>query len=103
MDTLEVYEEDLKTVEESSPYHNEHYMEMPVEPFDLMRVLMTKEEFLGFLKGNIIKYALRAGRKKGVSADDDVDKYTYYKELYKELTIKGYESYFLKEDYREWD
>lgn len=103
METLEKFKEDIKAVEAESPYHNDHYLDMPVQPFDLMRALMTEAEFLGFIKGNMIKYALRAGRKKGVPSDDDVDKYTYYKELYKELTIKGYESYFLEEDYRTWD
>jgi len=40
-----------------------------------MQAVLTHEEFVGFLKGNIIKYSLRAGRKDG---SDDAGKAQHY-------------------------
>ena len=42
-----------------------HY-EGDIEPIDFMFAQMTREEFEGFLKGNIIKYVSRATRKGGL-------------------------------------
>ena len=42
-----------------------------VEPIELMQSCMTPNEFMGFLRGNIIKYASRIGKK------DKADKETY--------------------------
>lgn len=53
-----------------------HYKDMAVEPWDVMQAVLTHAEFVGFLKGNIIKYSLRAGRKQG--ATDDADKARHY-------------------------
>lgn len=42
------------------------------DPFEVIKVLrswLTPAEFLGFLKGNAIKYTARAG-KKGAPAED---------------------------------
>lgn len=39
-----------------------HY-ETAHQPIETMQANMTPEEFVGFLKGNIIKYACRCGRK----------------------------------------
>ena len=36
----------------------QHYKDMPIEPFVLMERLLTAEEFIGFIKGNAIKYSL---------------------------------------------
>ncbi|PWM76717.1 MAG: hypothetical protein DBY32_11375 [Phascolarctobacterium sp.] len=46
-----------------------HY-QTAVQPIEVMQANMTREELIGFLKGNIIKYACRCGRK------DDVRKET---------------------------
>jgi hypothetical protein len=54
----------------------DHYKEIPIEPWELMGAVLTHEEFVGFLKGNAIKYSLRAGRKAG--AHDDADKARHY-------------------------
>jgi hypothetical protein len=37
-----------------------------IEPIDFMFAQMSREEFEGFLKGNIIKYVSRATRKGGL-------------------------------------
>ena len=64
--------------------HNSHYKEMPIEPFNLIRALLTKEEWRGFLKGNMIKYAMRAGRKPSEPTERDVSKYNEYRLILKE-------------------
>jgi hypothetical protein len=45
-----------------------HYKDMDVQPWDAMQAVLTREEFIGFLKGNIIKYAMRQGRKDSPDA-----------------------------------
>lgn len=61
-----------------------HYKDMPIQPWAVMQAVMTPEEFRGFLKGNIIKYSLRAGHKDG--ALDDADKARHYAQKLKEVT-----------------
>jgi hypothetical protein len=58
-----------------------HYKEMQVEPWAVMEAVLTPEEFRGFLKGNVIKYAMRAGRKEG---SNDGDKALHYKQKLEE-------------------
>ena len=41
---------------------NKHYITAH-QPIEVMQANMTKDELIGFLKGNIIKYACRCGRK----------------------------------------
>ena len=53
----------------------QHYKTMPVQPWDVMESVLTHEEFIGFLKGNVIKYSMRAGRKEG---SDDANKARHY-------------------------
>lgn len=52
-----------------------HYKDMPLQPWDVMQAVMTHQEFVGFLKGDIIKYSMRAGRKDGT---DDAAKAKHY-------------------------
>lgn len=60
-----------------------HYKDMPVQPWAVMESVLTPEEFRGFLKGNIIKYSMRAGRKEG---SDDANKARHYRMKLKEIT-----------------
>ena len=60
----------------------QHYKEMGMQPWDVMEAVLTHEEFVGFLKGNIIKYSMRAGRKPGT---DDANKASHYKMKLKEI------------------
>ena len=60
-----------------------HYKEMPVQPWAVMEAVLTPEEFIGFLKGNVIKYAMRAGRKEG---SDDAGKAKHYLMKLNEIT-----------------
>lgn len=59
-----------------------HYKEMAVQPWEVLEVVLTREEFCGFLKGNIIKYAMRQGRKEG---SDDANKAQHYMEKFMEI------------------
>lgn len=49
-------------IPEPSVYYDEHYAGA-IQPIELMQLIMTPEEFKGFLKGNIIKYTMRCGKK----------------------------------------
>lgn len=63
-----------------------HYKEMPMQPWHVMEAVLTPEEFKGFLKGNIIKYSLRAGRKDGT---DDAGKAKHYAQKLQEMQGKA--------------
>jgi len=59
----------------------QHYKEMGMQPWDVMAAVLTHEEFVGFLKGNIIKYAMRQGKKDS----DDAGKARHYRMKLQEL------------------
>jgi hypothetical protein len=46
-----------------------------------MESVLTREEFIGYLKGNIIKYGMRQGRKDS----PDGDKCLHYKQKLQEV------------------
>lgn len=54
----------------------QHYKTMAVQPWDVMQAVLSRAEWVGFLKGNIIKYSMRQGRK--VDATDDAEKAAHY-------------------------
>ena len=54
----------------------EHYNKLDVEAINLIEMSMTKEEFLGYLKGNVLKYIIRY-KHKG-KAGEDLDKGKWY-------------------------
>lgn len=62
-----------------------HYKDMGMQPWHVMEAVLTPEEFQGFLKGNIIKYAMRQGRKEGT---DDSNKAQHYKMKLDEIRAK---------------
>lgn len=54
--------------------HDKHYRNAVVEPILVMQALFSREELIGFLKGNILKYRLRMGHKgteEDIKADYD--------------------------------
>ena len=59
-----------------------HYKDMAVQPWTVMQAVLTQDEFIGFLKGNIIKYGMRSGRKDGT---DDSGKLQHYLEKLAEV------------------
>ena len=59
-----------------------HYKDMPIQPWTVMEAVLTQQEFIGFLKGNVIKYSMRQGRKDG---SDDAGKAQHYLDKLKEM------------------
>ena len=61
------------------PVFDDHY-KGDVEPIELMQAQMTREAFMGFLRGNIIKYASRFGKKDDESHIKEAAKIRVYAE-----------------------
>ena len=69
--------------------HPKHYQlkvgDQHVEVIDLIEALLSKEEFIGYLRGNMMKYDMRAGSKG--SREQDLQKSHFYsKVLHRILT-----------------
>lgn len=75
---IKVYPNLLK--EKANNKHDDHYKELEIEPWDIMKADFTKEELKGFFKGNILKYLLR--NKEGMK---DIDKLINYAQELKQL------------------
>lgn len=69
--------------------NNKHYIEMAVQPIELMESILTPEEMIGYLKGNMIKYSMRAGHKEGESTEKDVAKFRHYNRFLKSYLETG--------------
>ena len=67
-------------------FHDSHYLGY-VQPIELMQEQFTAEEFRGYLKGNIIKYASRLGKKD--DPKKEADKILNYANWLHEHTYKG--------------
>jgi hypothetical protein len=59
----------------------DHYMNMGLQPIDVMESVFSPAEVRGFYLGNLLKYTMRAGRKAGASAAEDIGKARHYAEL----------------------
>lgn len=66
--------------------HQKHYMDLPLQPIVIMLRDFTRDEFMGFLKGNAIKYLLRADGKNGT---EDYAKAAVYTAWVKEFAETG--------------
>ena len=65
--------------------HPKHYrLEGINEVLDVIRYALSEEEYLGFLKGNVIKYVLRAPYKGELK--QDWEKASYYADLVKKFS-----------------
>ncbi len=60
-----------------------HYNFFGEDSMPLIEKILGTEGYLGFLKGNALKYRIRAG-KKG-KTEDDIKKAIYYEELYNDF------------------
>ena len=47
----------------------DHYKRLAVQPWDAMEAWMTREQFIGYLRGNALKYLARAGSKGDARED----------------------------------
>lgn len=74
--------------------NSKHYETLNIQPWEIMERNFTTEEFVAYLKGNIIKYTLR---NKG-QALTDAEKIKHYAEKLIEVIEKKETDEFLKED-----
>ena len=66
---------------ETNKINPEHYkLDGGKQAIDLIQKELTSAQFIGFLKGNIMKYELRAGRKEGESRETDLEKAAWYRD-----------------------
>lgn len=72
---------EFEFIDDVSTKNNKQYTTLDIEPWDIMQADFTREEFIGFLKGNIIKYCLR---KKG-SDLQDFEKIEHYAKKLQEV------------------
>ena len=62
--------------------HPSHYADSAIECIDAMEAMMTPEQFIGYLRGNLFKYQWRYEKKNGI---EDLKKAQWYLE---KLTVK---------------
>jgi hypothetical protein len=74
----------MKDAADARQVGGDHYQALEVQPWEVMQHLLTAEEFTGFLKGNIIKYSIRQGRKS--DSPEDGQKCLHYIQKLKEIT-----------------
>lgn len=53
-------------INEQTIENQSHYKNQGIEPILLMKSNFSKEEFVGFLQGNVLKYMLRYKYKNGI-------------------------------------
>ena len=53
-----------------------HYTAGGIETIDFLQAKLTRDEFIGYLKGNVLKYGSRLGKKDDV--DTDAGKMAWY-------------------------
>jgi len=75
-DTKELLEALTKPAEPDTVNSPEHYNMLDIEAINLIEMSMTKEEFLGYLKGNVLKYIIRYKHKR--KPGEDLDKGKWY-------------------------
>lgn len=71
--------------EEDNVNHPPHYKHGEIETLDIIRMSLTDEEFRGFLKGNVLKYQMRAPFKHA-DPEEDYKKAKFYYDEYREVT-----------------
>ena len=81
-------EPDVEVYFESDLIDNQiHYTVNGIQPIKIMKANMTKEEYRGFLEGNILKYPLRYKHKNGL---EDLKKAkTYLSWLIEDIEERG--------------
>jgi len=77
---IDIIGQNGNTAEHYDAIHPQHYKVFPrTEAFDIIKASLTEEEFRGFLKGNFLKYRLRAGFKGDIQ--EDLDKSHVYRNM----------------------
>jgi hypothetical protein len=68
-------ENNLLTVKLDNVNHPQHYTQGGIETIDYLQAKLSHDEFVGYLKGNILKYVSRANMKNGA---EDYKKAQWY-------------------------
>ena len=63
--------EEDKPIDTGTASSSPHYNKLVLQPVEMNQLCLTKEEFIGFLKGNIIKYSMRCGLKDEVEKEQN--------------------------------
>lgn len=58
--------------------HPTHYCDGGIETIDFIKAKLTENEFVGFCKGNAVKYISRAGKKNPDKLKEDLAKAVFY-------------------------
>ncbi len=70
----------------NDPVNPDHYKNGGIEVIDILKAKLTKDQFDGFLMGNVIKYTLRAGMKNGA---EDLKKAAWYSSMLAGIDPRG--------------
>tara|TARA_R100000315_G_C5234694_1_gene146093 strand:+ start:924 stop:1325 length:402 start_codon:yes stop_codon:yes gene_type:complete len=73
-----------KKTADSYQVDGDHYTALAVRPWDAMQSWMTDDQFVGYLKGNAIKYIARMGKKNS----SDLQKAQHYMQKLAEVLAK---------------
>lgn len=87
--------DDVEEIEDDNVKNPAHYNVGGIETIQVIQMLLTKEEYVGYLKGNVLKYRERA-QFKG-KADEDYAKAREYKKMLDEV-----ENVAIEADWRGW-
>ncbi len=74
-----------KEIDEDVVNHPPHYNNGNIECIEAIEAMLTHEEFIGYLRGNSLKYRWRFRYKNGVQ---DLDKADWYENKLKEILTK---------------
>lgn len=67
-----------------------HYQLFPgmKDTFEIHKAYLTREEFIGWIKGTILKYKMRIGEKPGEDYQREMDKINVYRKVLHEYLTK---------------
>ena len=81
----ELMEQAHKIMDEDLVNHPPHYNNGKIECIEAIEAMLTHEEFVGYLRGNSLKYRWRFRYKNGIQ---DLDKATWYETKLKQTLTK---------------
>ena len=80
----ELMEQAHKIMDKDLVNHPPHYNNGKIECIEAIEAMLTHEEFVGYLRGNSLKYRWRFRYKNGVQ---DLDKADWYETKLKEILL----------------
>lgn len=88
--------------EKTENKHKHYYEKSAEQPIEVMRDILTDEQFEGFLMGNIIKYRMRARYKGDYKGDmEKANVYSHWLEVHrKKLPLKMDYEAATKDEYK---